>query len=74
LTQEMHTTGYPDEPVLTDDYPVHFGYWYVKADNGKWRSFESDISGTAGQLARYEQVTEIRRCNIAARMAGRVRQ
>ena len=65
----MTDTGYLNEDTLPDDYPVYAGYVYVKPDNGTWCVFVSDMSGTVAQLARYEQVTEIRRCNIAARAA-----
>jgi hypothetical protein len=52
-----------DEPILDDDYPVHFDYLYV-ADG---KVIRSDIRGTVLQLKRITKSYEIRRCDITGR-------
>jgi len=52
-----------DEPVLSDDYPVHCGYLYVV--NGE--AIHSPIDGTIADLKRIFKVAEVRRCDIAWR-------
>jgi hypothetical protein len=54
-----------DEPVLSDDYPVHCGYLYVV--NGEPR--HCPIDGTVADLKKVckVEVKEVRRCDIAAR-------
>lgn len=53
-----------NEPVLADDFPVHWNYVYVC--DGVMRS--SPIRGTVADLKREFGATEIRRCDIAKRM------
>jgi hypothetical protein len=55
---------FPKETVLPDDYPVFWDYWYVC--DGEPR--RSDIEGTVADLKRDTGATEIRRCEIMARM------
>lgn len=57
-------SGFPDEGVLPDDYPVYADYLYV-CDGKPWRSHWHDIS--VGRLKYREGFTEVRRCNIEAR-------
>lgn len=52
-----------NEPVLPDDYPVHWDYLYV-ADGAVIRS---DIQGTVKRLKANLGATEIRRCDIYGR-------
>jgi len=54
-----------NEPVLSDDYPVHQGYLYVV--NGEPR--HCPIEGTVADLKKVCRfvVMEVRRCDIAAR-------
>ena len=51
------------EPVLEDSYPVYAGYWYV-VDGEPQRS---EIQGTAWDLKRRLNASEIRRCAAVAR-------
>ena len=57
------TKIYPNEGVLSDDYPVYFGYLYV-CDG---IPVSSDIQGTVNDLKRDRKAIEVRRCNMAAR-------
>lgn len=52
-----------NEPVLPDNYPVHYDYCYV-ADG---KVIRSDIQGTIADLKRDIKATEIRRCDLAGR-------
>lgn len=53
-----------NEPILSDDYNVFAGYYYVVND----KPICSDITGTVEILKRYLGATEIRRCDIIGRM------
>lgn len=60
-------TGFPDEDLLPDDYPIYGNYLYV-ADG---KVIMSDWHGiTAAQFKRNEGIRELRRCNIKARQAA----
>ena len=52
-----------NEPILPDDYPVYWDYLYI-CDGTVTRS---DIEGTVKDLKRDQNVTEVRRCDIAGR-------
>lgn len=52
-----------DEPILSDDYPVHYGYAYV-ADG---KVISSNIQGTVAGLKKELNAKEIRRCDIFGR-------
>ncbi len=52
-----------NEPVLPDDYPVYWDYWYV-ADG---KPIRSNVQGTVRELKADVKVSEIRRCDIAGR-------
>lgn len=57
-------TGFPNETLLPDDYPIYGNYLYV-ADG---KVVMSDWHGiTAKQFRAKENVRELRRCNIEAR-------
>lgn len=59
---------FPDETVLEDDYPIYADYLYV-ADG---KVIRSDWHGvTARELRIRLGAKELRRCNIAARVAAR---
>lgn len=59
----MHKNNVLDEPILEDDYPVYAGYWYIADD----KVITSDIRGNVGQLKRYLNAKEIRRCDAVKR-------
>jgi hypothetical protein len=60
-------TGFPNEEILPDDYPVYGNYLYV-ADG---KVIMSDWHGvTVGYMKRKEGFKEVRRCNICARKAA----
>lgn len=61
-------TGFENEDILPDDYPVYGDYLYV-ADGNLIRSDWNGI--TVGQLKQREGYKEVRRCNIAARHGAR---
>lgn len=52
-----------DEPVLPDDYPVHYGYYYIS----RGKVVQSEIDGTVEDLKMYLQTDEIRRCDAVGR-------
>jgi hypothetical protein len=56
-----------DEPILPDDYPIYGDYLYV-VDGKVYRSDWHDI--TVGDLKRYENCSEVRRCDIVGRDCG----
>ncbi len=60
---------YPSERVLEDDYPVHYGYWYVA--DGEPRQCElgaTDIApATVFELRINWNVGEIRNCDLGKR-------
>jgi hypothetical protein len=56
-----------DEDVLPDNYPVYWDYFYVV--NGAPR--RSPIKSTVAGLKRTWGVSEIRRCDIAGRIADK---
>lgn len=51
-----------NEPILSDDYPVYCGYWYV-VDGAPARS---NITGTVSDLKR-QGAKEVRRCDAVKR-------
>ena len=53
-----------DEPVLSDDYPVYAGYWYL-FDGRPARSDYHEV--TVKRLKQYSGATEICRCDAVAR-------
>lgn len=53
----------PEEPILSDDYPVYPDYWYVV--DGKPR--RSPIGGDVRGLKIALDANEIRRCDMVAR-------
>lgn len=60
-------TGFENEHLLEDDYPVYGDYLYV-ADGKVYRS---DYHGvTVKYLKAKEGFKEVRRCNISARKAA----
>lgn len=60
-------TGFDNEDILPDDYPVYGNYLYV-ADG---KVIMSDWHGiTVAQLKAEEGFREVRRCNISARKAA----
>jgi hypothetical protein len=65
---ENAATGFPNEEVLPNDYPVYCGYAYV-ADGTPVISM---IEGTVDDLKRSDGFKEVRRCNIFARKASAV--
>lgn len=57
---------YPGELLLEDDYPVHFGYWYVV--NGE--PMQCELFGghaTVFELRINLNAREIRNCDLRAR-------
>ena len=56
-----------DEPILPDDYPVHYDYWYL-ADG---KPIRSPLGGglTVFDLKRELKANEIRRCDFVERLA-----
>lgn len=60
-------TGFENEHLLEDDYPVYGDYLYV-ADGKVYRSDWHGV--TVAELKRREGFREVRRCNIAARKAA----
>lgn len=60
-------TGFPNEGLLPDDYPIYGDYLYV-ADGNVYRSDWHGI--TVRQLKAKEGFKEVRRCNIYARKAA----
>jgi hypothetical protein len=65
ILEGMEGTGMKeiDEPLLSDDYPVHHGYLYIV--NGEPR--RCPVEGTVADLKAFCKVKEVRRCDIAAR-------
>ena len=59
---ETNVTGFSDENILEDDYPVYCGYCYVC--DGKM--MRSQITGCVKDLKK-DGVKEVRRCNIVDR-------
>lgn len=60
-------TGFPNEDILPDDYPVYGNYLYV-ADG---KVIMSDWHGiTVARLKAHEGFKEVRRCNVYARKAA----
>lgn len=57
---------YPSERVLEDDYPVHFGYWYV-VDGEPVQCELCGEYATALDLRTSLQASEIRHCDLRAR-------
>jgi cobyric acid synthase len=63
----MSPTGFSNEDILPDDYPIYGNYLYV-ADG---KVIMSDWHGiTAKDFKRRENVRELRRCNIEDRKAA----
>lgn len=58
-----------NEPILEDNYPVFYGYWYVADD----KPVRSDVQGTVRDLKRDLKAKEIRRCDTVARKLPLVR-
>lgn len=56
-----------NEPILEDDYPVYYGYYYV-ADG---KVIESDIQGNVARLKAVGPYKEVRRCDIVGRTNGK---
>jgi threonyl-tRNA synthetase len=53
----------PNEPILPDDFPVHWNYLYI-CDGIVIRSA---IEGTVKELKQDQNADEVRRCHIASR-------
>jgi hypothetical protein len=57
-------TGFENEDILPDDYPIYADYLYV-CDGKPYRSDWHGI--TVRQLKVREKFKEVRRCNLVAR-------
>jgi hypothetical protein len=57
---------YPGERVLEDDYPVHFGYWYV-VDGSPLQCELFGGHATVFELRITLNAREIRNCDLRAR-------
>lgn len=51
------------EPILDDDYPVYFGYWYIMDGEPK----RSEVNGNVRAIKSWHQVKEVRRCDAVGR-------
>jgi hypothetical protein len=56
-----------NERVLDDDYPVHFGYWYVADGVPVQSELFGDPVPTVFELRIHLNVREIRNCDLAGR-------
>lgn len=61
-TKAMDNSKYDERP-LSDDYPVHIGFWYVAGG----KPVCSEVEGTVQDLKRHLQADEICNCDAVAR-------
>lgn len=59
----MNTSENLNEPILDDDYPVYYGYWYIM-DGVPYRSV---VKGNVLTLKSWYKVKEVRRCDAVER-------
>lgn len=61
----METNKILNEPILPDDYPVHYDFAYIVDDT----PILSDFGGgaTVADMKRYLPCKEVRRCDLAGR-------
>lgn len=52
-----------NEPILDDNYPVYWGYWYIMDGVPK----RSEVEGNVATIKGWHQVKEVRRCDAVKR-------
>ena len=57
-------TGYKNEEILPDDYPVYVGYAYVIKRDDEYLPVASPLQGNVADLKREFKTAEIHRCNL----------